>query len=124
MSVYSHPDDFGLRLLGEAEVEPCYDYDKFVAWERVADGRVLIGTDSGCSCPSPFEDQGVAALAEIGSYEEFDRALIYWMQDRSRAIQGEAEIRTAVLAVFTVPREHRENERALVEWRVRHIGLL
>jgi hypothetical protein len=36
-----------------------------VVWKRLSDGQLLYGTDSGCSCPSPFEGQGVDDLAEF-----------------------------------------------------------
>lgn len=53
---YYHPEKHGLRKLAEHELSPsCYSFDLLVAWadER---GGIYLGTDSGCSCPTPFED--------------------------------------------------------------------
>lgn len=53
--VYYDPEKFGLTIVLECEKEPNYDFDKFVVWQD-AEGNLFYGGDSGCSCPSPFED--------------------------------------------------------------------
>lgn len=56
MNVYYNPQDYGLEIVGELEwSEPCYDFDMTVVWKEKR-GTYWIGDDSGCSCPSPFED--------------------------------------------------------------------
>lgn len=55
-NVYYNPQDFGLEIVGEFEFsEPNWSFDTLVVWKEKR-GRYWIGTDSGCSCPSPFED--------------------------------------------------------------------
>lgn len=63
--LYYSPEKFGLRVVGELE-DPlsCYDFDTLVVWQH-EDGRILWGVDSGCSCPSPFEDYDVSDLYEL-----------------------------------------------------------
>lgn len=52
---YYNPEKHGLTKLGELDLaEPSYSFDLVVAWKG-ADG-IYLGTDSGCSCPTPFED--------------------------------------------------------------------
>jgi hypothetical protein len=52
---YYHPEVHGLVKVDEAYLsEPDYSFDILAVWAD-ADGFYL-GTDSGCSCPSPFED--------------------------------------------------------------------
>lgn len=54
-----------------------YSFDEFKIWERKSDGALFYGEDSGCSCPSPFED--VKSLADLtpitmgASYDSFER---------------------------------------------------
>ena len=55
-NVYYDPEDFGLEKVGEFEFsEPNWSFDTLVVW-REGRGRYWIGTDSGCSCPAPFEN--------------------------------------------------------------------
>lgn len=52
---YYYPEKHGLVQVAEHELSPAsYSFDMIVAWKG-ADGFYL-GTDSGCSCPTPFED--------------------------------------------------------------------
>ncbi|GAA5198656.1 DUF7574 domain-containing protein [Microbacterium jejuense] len=57
MSYYD--DDFskiGIRMVAEADLtEPDYSFDLVGVWKHT-DGSFYLGTDSGCSCPSPGED--------------------------------------------------------------------
>lgn len=60
------PEKFGLELLGEFDhSEPSYSFDKTAVW---TDGRkVYCAWDSGCSCPTPFEDvRSYADLTDLG----------------------------------------------------------
>lgn len=51
---YYSPEDLGLVIVAEHELsEPCYSFDTLVAWK--GDQGIYLGTDSGCSCPTPFE---------------------------------------------------------------------
>jgi len=50
------PESWGLKIIGEIELsEPNYSFDTLIIWKR-QDGKVFYGQDSGCSCPSPFEN--------------------------------------------------------------------
>lgn len=56
MSIYYSPEDHGLEVFGELD-EPnmSYEFHMLVVWQS-KDGRLWYAEDSGCSCPSPFED--------------------------------------------------------------------
>lgn len=55
-NVYYSPEKYGLELVGEFEwSEPSYSFDTLAVWKEKR-GRYWIGEDSGCSCPSPFEN--------------------------------------------------------------------
>lgn len=67
-SFYNDPKSHGLEPVAEIDYsDGCYQFDLRVVWRRVADGKLLSGRDSGCSCPSPFEDMGVSDLQEVES---------------------------------------------------------
>jgi hypothetical protein len=55
-NVYYNPEDFGLEVVGSVDVGEMYEFDMFVVFRETATGRIGYATDSGCSCPSPFED--------------------------------------------------------------------
>jgi hypothetical protein len=61
-TIYSSPEKYGLTTVGEIDYsDGCYQFDLTVVW-RDAHGRLFYGDDSGCSCPSPFEDMGLTDL--------------------------------------------------------------
>ena len=54
-----------LTLIGDIDLrEPDYSFDLLRFWVRKSDGMVLYATDSGCSCPIPFEETTVGELKE------------------------------------------------------------
>lgn len=54
--VYHEPNKFGLTKVAEIDYsDQDYQFDLRVVW-RHKDGRYFTARDSGCSCPSPFED--------------------------------------------------------------------
>lgn len=56
-NIYYDPDKFGLKVVAviELEDEP-YSFDTLVVWEEISTGRHWWARDSGCSCPTPFEN--------------------------------------------------------------------
>lgn len=52
--VYHQPEKFGLTVVAEVDAGASYEFDMTVVWKH-EDGRLFWATDSGCSCPSPFE---------------------------------------------------------------------
>lgn len=63
-NVYYSPEAFGLEIVAYLDLDDMpYSYDMLVVW-RTDDGRLLMDTDSGCSCPTPFEGVEVADLPE------------------------------------------------------------
>lgn len=72
MNVYYDPEKSGLETIGEVQWgEPCYSFDLTVVWRRIADGVFLYAEDSGCSCPSPFDNIGVDDLKPATPLETF-----------------------------------------------------
>lgn len=55
--IYYDQERFGLVKVAEIEwSEPDYSYDTTCAWVHPETGRWFVESDSGCSCPSPFEE--------------------------------------------------------------------
>jgi hypothetical protein len=53
---YSSPEKYGLEIVGEVEwYDEPYEFDMTVVWKD-KEGQLYYASDSGCSCPSPFED--------------------------------------------------------------------
>ena len=71
-NIYSQPEKFGLVIVGDVAKSPSYDFDIFVVF-RKPDGSLWYDEDSGCSCPIPFEDEGIDDLAPYS-----DAALDAW----------------------------------------------
>jgi hypothetical protein len=64
-NIYYSPEAHGLTLVAEVDFADSYDFDKTVVWKDV-DGQLYWAQDSGCSCPSPFENfESVASLDRL-----------------------------------------------------------
>ena len=77
-NVYYNPEKFGLTVVGELN-DPwaSYDFNDLVVWKH-EEGGVYWATDSGCSCPTPFETyNSLDDLHEVtaASWSEFQQAV-------------------------------------------------
>lgn len=76
--------DLGLTEVGEADLSaPEWSFDLIGAWKD-ANGGIYISTDSGCSCPTPWENHGqlddfTGPLTKAQAIEE---ATSLWKGDR------------------------------------------
>ncbi len=53
---YYSPEKCGLQIVDEIDNSDAYEYDKLVVWKKLDDNTVWYDIDSGCSCPSPFDN--------------------------------------------------------------------
>ena len=75
--VYNSPEKFGLTEVGQIDwAEQDYSFDMTVVWKD-ENGKLYWADDSGCSCPSPFEDFHSLDQLETGSF--FD--LAHYLQE-------------------------------------------
>jgi hypothetical protein len=67
VSIYYSPEEHGLEVFGVLdEPDMCYEFHTLAVWKGLHDGRLRYAEDSGCSCPSPFEEcHSTADLTEI-----------------------------------------------------------
>lgn len=69
---YYSPKKCGLQIIDALE-DPAasYDFSTVVAFRKSRTKRVFIVHDSGCSCPTPFEDvHSLADMSEIRTVKE------------------------------------------------------
>ena len=69
-NIYSEPVAFGLRVFAEVDdADACYSFDTVVVWQDPITFEYFWADDSGCSCPSPFEDVlGREELTRLGDW--------------------------------------------------------
>ena len=54
---YYEPEKMGLTKVAEIEyTDQDYQFDTRVVWRHDETGKLYTARDSGCSCPTPFED--------------------------------------------------------------------
>jgi hypothetical protein len=53
---YYSPELCGLEIFEEIDTADSYEFDKLVVWKKNDDGSLWWDCDSGCSCPSPFDN--------------------------------------------------------------------
>lgn len=66
-NVYYHPEKHDLEKVLEGDRSSGdYEFDILCIWRGMNDKKLYYATDSGCSCPSPFEDHnGLDSLTPI-----------------------------------------------------------
>jgi hypothetical protein len=86
-----------LDLVADIDLaEPDYSFDLLRIYLRRADGMLLWATDSGCSCPSPFEDTKVSDLRESTAATLLDTFMGEWEEEVHYSGYPAAKIRRAI----------------------------
>ena len=66
-NIYYNPEHFGLSVVAEIDYsDGCYQFDYRMVWRHNETGKLYTARDSGCSCPSPFEDYN--SIESLGDY--------------------------------------------------------
>lgn len=94
---YYHPEQLGLEIVYQVDAIAGYEFDMLVIWRRTSDGALLMATDSGCSCPVPFDDCELETATPEAVREWFDE------DDGLRRGQCGAGECERALKVFDVP---------------------
>lgn len=72
--IYYNPEKFGLKTVAEIEwSDESYQFDTTCVWVHPETGRWFVESDSGCSCPSPFED--FTDLGKLAVYDQRSAAV-------------------------------------------------
>lgn len=81
-NIYYSPEKFGLETVGEIHwTDEPYQFDFTVVW-KAGKGKYYIASDSGCSCPSPFEDyNSVESLDGPMTKKELESRLKFLVND-------------------------------------------
>lgn len=86
--VYYQPEKFDLVPVAEVDYsDGNYQFDFRAVWKHEPSGRLYTARDSGCSCPSPFED-----YTKLEDLDELDLALL------EKEVQGELDSSYASLS--------------------------
>lgn len=79
--MYYNPEHFGLAMVGQVSwSEEAYQFDLTAVW-RDAEGKLYWGDDSGCSCPSPFEEVNALGKLTTGTWSELNTHLLTRLTD-------------------------------------------
>lgn len=90
---YYSPEKLNLSILSFDRPGMSYEYDMYL-FVKTPDGRVYSCQDSGCSCPTPFDnysatnmDAAIQGMERIGNYEDAAQQLKYWAKNYSSWIR-------------------------------------
>ncbi len=62
-NVYYNPEKAGVEIVAALDPPLSYEFDIVILVRDVKDGKLYAAHDSGCSCPTPFEN--VAGLHDM-----------------------------------------------------------
>lgn len=72
-NIYYQPADFGLEIVAEIEYsDGNYVFDTRVVWKEIKGRKFYTARDSGCSCPTPFEDCNLSNI-DLLDFDELRR---------------------------------------------------
>lgn len=54
---YYNPEKCGLEIIHSIDTGGSYEFDMLVVWKKLDDNTLWYDSDSGCSCPSPFDNR-------------------------------------------------------------------
>jgi hypothetical protein len=84
MNPYYDPEKLELELVSYDEPNLSYQYNTLCFW-ATKDGRIYSASDSGCSCPIPFEDyegetqdEVLQKLERVGSVVQAESIFDSW----------------------------------------------
>lgn len=87
MNPYYDPEKLELDMICFDEPDMSYEYNTLCFW-ATKDGQIYSASDSGCSCPIPFEDnydrptrdEVLQTLERVGSVEQAESIFDAWNQ--------------------------------------------
>lgn len=63
---YYYPERSNLEIFVDIDTAGSYEFEMLIVWRHLKDGTLWYATDSGCSCPTPFEGyEGEGAMKLI-----------------------------------------------------------
>lgn len=75
---YYSPELCGLEIFESIDTAGSYEFDIFCIWKKLDTGDLYWDSDSGCSCPSPFDNSDHGHDLKLINEElfyNFDQAL-------------------------------------------------
>ena len=101
---FNQPEKFGLTIVHQVDdPDACYSFDMIVLWRHDETGSLYWAQDSGCSCPSPFEDFTSLDALELltdDTWAKFEAAVNGWCASEWQGAKDEVQVcRTGLLAV-------------------------
>ena len=97
--VYYNPEEFGLKQLLHIDVGGSYEFDMFTVWYD-ENGKLYWAADSGCSCPSPYEDYTSLDKLDTGTRRDAIEALNAWASQQYSDTSSERADGVAKLSLF------------------------
>jgi hypothetical protein len=87
-NAYYHPEALGLTVVAELEFSDMnYCYDTRVVWKDES-GTLYTARDSGCSCPTPFEDYTSVESLERANLRELEDEVAFEKKSAYRGNPG------------------------------------
>ena len=70
---YYSPEKCGLEIIDELAKEQNYDFAMIIVWKDQLTGKLFWDSDSGDSCPTPFEEvRNLSDLTELNEENFFN----------------------------------------------------
>lgn len=85
-NVYYSPEKWGMSIFDQIDTAGAWEFDMFVIWEKDDDNTLWYATDSGCSCPTPFEN--------IESMKDLDQITTDTLYNFEQALKNHTNIST------------------------------
>lgn len=80
---YYSPEKCGLKQVDSLEADLSYEFDMVIVWRDTVSKKYYWASDSGCSCPVPFED-----IHRLGDLAVLNKTHFKLFEDAVNGIYG------------------------------------
>ena len=70
-NIYYNPEKCGLELVAVLDADLSWEFDMVLCLRDLETKKLYLASDSGCSCPTPFED--FRSLSDLTPIENIDQ---------------------------------------------------
>lgn len=103
---YYNPKDCGLKLIATLDrSEGSYKFDYLCIWEK--DKAFYYAFDSGCSCPTPFENyHHLADFTYLGDINYFEKEVYGWYRRHgNHSVTSKKDIKNLISKLRMIQKE-------------------
>ncbi len=99
LNVYYHPEKHNLKQIAHVDFGEQWQFDMHTVWQHDQTKKLYYAHDSGCSCPTPFEDfTDISELEPItkDNLRQFEESMLNLKESKSEILSFLNDVKIAL----------------------------